>query len=87
MPFSHVGSVEPNWTDYGSCGPTTYSGSPFTYTIPTTGHTYELVAVDSNTNYCSAGEPNPNVAFNCVRMDSGLFLGGTTGVVATATVN
>jgi FG-GAP-like repeat len=86
-PYNHVGSVEPNWTNYGSCGSITYSGSPFTYTIPTTGHTYELVAVDSNTNYCSVGEPNPNVAFNCVRMDSGQFLGGTTGVPAIATVN
>jgi hypothetical protein len=88
-PYVNVGSAQPNWTNYGSCGPTTHSGTPFSYTIPTSGHWYELVAVDSDPDYCFLPEPNPNVAFNCVRMDSTPFLGGTTtgSLEVTTTVN
>jgi hypothetical protein len=87
-PWIHVGSQQSNWTDYGTCGSTTFSGTPFSYNVPISGHYYELVAVDSDPDWCFQPQPDPNVAFNCVRMDSTPFLGSTTSsVVATATVN
>ncbi|HEX6685166.1 MAG TPA: VCBS repeat-containing protein [Candidatus Limnocylindrales bacterium] len=86
--WTHVGSVQPNWNDSGSCGPTTFAGSPFNFNVPISGHYYELVAVDSDPDWCFLAEPNPNIAFNCVRMETAPFLGSTTSsVVATVTVN
>jgi hypothetical protein len=84
----HVGSQQSNWTDYGSCGLSTLSGTPFSYNVPTSGHYYELVAVDSDPDWCFVVEPDPNVASNCIRTDSTPFLGSTTSIaVATATVD
>jgi hypothetical protein len=86
--WTHVGSVQPNWNDHGSCGTTTFAGSPFSFNVPISDHYYELAAVDSDPNWCLLAEPNPNVAFNCVRMHTSPFLGSTTStLVVTATVN
>jgi hypothetical protein len=83
----HMGGVEPNWIDSRECGPTSFAGSPFSFNVPISGHYYELVAVDHNSESCNLPEPDPNVAFNCVRMDSTFLGSATSSIVATATVN
>jgi hypothetical protein len=85
--WTHVGSAPSNWTSFQDCGPVYHSGTPFSYNVPTSGRFYRLIAVDADPDYCSLAEPNPNIAFNCVRWDSTPFLGTTTStLVATATV-
>jgi hypothetical protein len=76
--WTDLGSQAPNWTSDGSCGTDLFDGSPFSFTVPTSGHYYEIAGVDTSPNFCPIDpEPDPNVASNCVRYD-GTFLGSTT---------
>ena len=80
-----VGSQPSNWSDFGTCG----AGTPFSYNVPTSGHYYDMVAVDTDPQFCWPFiVPDPNDATNCVRWYSQPFLGSTTSaVVATGTVD
>ena len=69
----------PRQASEGSCGVGDISGSPFTFNVPVSGYVYEVIAVDANPDYCPDAQPDPNRAFNCVRMDSTPFVGDTTG--------